>query len=91
MSAAVTMKPFDQSVSSDVGDLWQDAVLGTGTFTGGLLLGSGEAGTINVMIKPSASQIGKVVRGFIYVDTFNGVVGTGDEVVRIPYAYTVVK
>jgi len=91
MSASAVIKPFDQAVSSDQGDIWADSVLGTSTFTGGLLLASGEAGTINVTIKPSASQIGKTVRGFIYIDTFNGVVGTGDQVVRIPYAYTVVK
>lgn len=89
--ATVTTRKFDTAVSSDVGDLWQDVTLGTGTFTGGLLLGSGEAGSIQATIQPSAADIGKVIRGFIYVDTFNGVVGTGDEVVRIPYAYTVVK
>jgi hypothetical protein len=32
-----------------------------------------------------------VVRGTIYIDTFNGTVQTGDEVVALPYAYTVVK
>jgi len=44
-----------------------------------------------VTITPEASQIGRVVRGAIYVDTFNGTVQTGDEVVAFPYAYTVVK
>jgi hypothetical protein len=34
--------------------------------------------------------VGTTVRGFIYIDTFNGVVQTGDEVVSIPYSYTVV-
>ena len=29
--------------------------------------------------------------GFIYVDTFSLVVTTGDEVVSIPYSYTVTK
>ena len=51
----------------------------------------GEAGTITLSIKPSASDVGKTVSGFIYIDTFNPNVGTGDEVVRIPYAYTVEK
>jgi hypothetical protein len=91
MLASVTTRKFDVAVSSDAGDFWQDAVLGTTSFAGGLLLGSGEAGEIHATIKPSTADIGKVITGFIYVDTFNGVVGTGDEVIRIPYAYTVEK
>jgi len=91
MLASVVTRKFDAAVSSDAGDFWQDVTLGSSTFQGGLLLGSGEAGNIHVTIKPSATDVGKVIRGFIYVDTFNGVVGTGDEVVRIPYAYTVEK
>jgi ABC-type molybdate transport system permease subunit len=56
-----------------------------------LVLGPGATGTINVTITPTAAQIGQVVRGVIYVDTFNGTVQTGDEVVALPYAYTVVR
>ena len=55
------------------------------------MLGPGATGTINVTITPEPSQIGQVVRGVIYVDTFNGTVNTGDEVVALPYAYTVVR
>jgi hypothetical protein len=33
--------------------------------------------------------VGKTVTGFVYVDTYNGNVATGDEVVAIPYSYTV--
>jgi hypothetical protein len=90
MTALATMKKFDTTVAADSGDLWADATLGTNTFNP-LVLGSGEVGTITLKIKPSASQVGKSVTGFIYIDTFNPVVGTGDEVVRIPYAYTVIK
>jgi len=36
-------------------------------------------------------QVGKTVRGFLYIDTFNSTVETGDEVYRIPYSYTVTK
>jgi hypothetical protein len=42
-----------------------------------------------VTIAPSTSDVGKTVTGYLYIDTFNGVVGTGDEVVRLPYTYTV--
>jgi hypothetical protein len=88
-SVVAQLKAFDAAVTADSGDLWQDVTFGTSTFNP-LVLGPGATGTINVTITPQASQIGTVVRGFIYVDTFNGTVGTGDEVVRIPYAYKVV-
>jgi Subtilase family/Peptidase inhibitor I9 len=90
MTALATTKKFDTTVAADSGDLWADVTLGTNTFNP-LILGSGEAGTITLSIKPSASEVGKTVSGFIYIDTFNPNVGTGDEVVRIPYAYTVEK
>jgi hypothetical protein len=90
MTALATIHKFDGAVSADSGDLWADVTLGTNTFNP-LVLGSGEAGKITLSIKPSASEVGKTVSGFIYIDTFNPNVGTGDEVVRIPYTYTVVK
>lgn len=90
-TALVTTQKFDSAVSSDTGDIWADYALGTDTFKGGLLLGSGEAGVISLNIQPSASDVGKTIHGSIYILTFNGGVGTGDEVVRIPYSYTVVK
>ena len=77
-------------VASDAGDIWADLTLGTNTFNP-LVLASGTGGVINVTITPSKSDVGKTVKGYIYVDTFNPVVGTGDEVVRIPYTYTVTE
>jgi hypothetical protein len=44
---------------------------------------------INVTITPDPTQVGKTVSGFLYIDTFNLAALTGDEVVRIPYSYTV--
>jgi hypothetical protein len=90
MTALATTKKFDGTVSADSGDLWADVVLGTNTFNP-LILGSGEEGTITLSIKPTASEVGKTVTGYIFIDTFNPNVGTGDEVVAIPYAYTVEK
>jgi hypothetical protein len=53
------------------------------------VLTPGQSGTIHVTITPNPTQVGTTVRGFIYVDTFNPTVQTGDEVVRIPYSYTI--
>ena len=83
-------EPFDAAVSADSGDIWADLVLNTNTFNP-LVLAPGATGTINVTITPDPTMIGKTVTGFIYVDTFSPVVTTGDEVVRIPYSYTVTQ
>ena len=88
-SAIVRLKPFDAAVSADSGDLWSDITFGTNTYNP-LVLAPGQTGTIHVTITPNPAQIGTTVRGSIYIDTFNGTVQTGDEVVRLPYSYTIV-
>lgn len=90
MSALATIKKFDTTITSDTGDAWAAFTTGTGTVNP-LVLGPGESGQITLKIQPSASDVGKFVTGFVYIDTFNSTVGTGDEVVRIPYSYTVVE
>jgi hypothetical protein len=88
MAAQATIQPFDTTVSADSGDIWADQTLGTNTFNP-LVLAPGTGGTITLTIQPTASEIGSVVTGFIYLDTYNSIVETGDEVVQIPYSYTV--
>jgi hypothetical protein len=86
--ASVLMKPFDPTMIGDSGDVWQDLTFGTNTFNP-LVLAPGQTGTIKLTITPDRSQVGKTVTGYIYLDTFNNTVFTGDEVARIPYTYTV--
>jgi hypothetical protein len=87
-SAVVLMQEFDSAAAADSGDLWADLTLNTNTFNP-LVLAPGATGTINLVITPDPAQVGKTVTGFVYIDTFNPNVSTGDEVVRIPYSYTV--
>jgi hypothetical protein len=89
-TAFLQLKPFDSTISSDYGDWWSDVTYGTSTYTTGLVLTPGNTGTIHLTITPSATQIGTTVRGWVYVDTFNSTVQTGDEVVALPYSYTIV-
>ena len=90
-SVVAQLKRFDASLSSDYGDVWADMTFGTSTYTTGLVLGPGQSGTIHVTITPNPADVGKTVRGFIFIDTYNSTVATGDEVYRIPYSYTVSK
>jgi Subtilase family len=88
MSAFAQMHPFDTAFAADSGDVWADLTLGTNTFSP-LVLASGQGGAITVTIKPDASKVGETIYGYVYVDTYNPIVGTGDEVIRFHYAYTV--
>ena len=87
-AAFVLMQAFDSTISADSGDAWADLTLSTNTFNP-LVLTPGQSGTINLTITPSKSEVGNTVSGFIYIDTFDFNVFTGDEAVRIPYSYTV--
>ena len=89
-TANALMKPFDGAVASSAGDVWADLTLGTSTFNP-LVLASGGSGAITLTITPSEGDVGKTVSGFLYIDTWNPNTGTGDEVVSIPYSYTVTK
>jgi hypothetical protein len=80
-NAFVVMQPFDNAVSADSGDVWEDLVLGSNTFNP-LQLAPGQSGTINVTFTPQAAQVGTTVNGFLYIDTFNLGLLTGDEVVH---------
>ncbi|MDR3416470.1 MAG: S8 family serine peptidase [Nevskia sp.] len=87
-AAVALMQPFDPTVSATSGDVWADLVLGTNTFNP-VTVAAGGTATIQVTFKPAASQVGKVVSGYLYIDTFNLGVLSGDEVVRIPYSFSV--
>jgi Subtilase family len=86
--AKVTLLEFDPAISSDSGDFWADQTLGTSTYNP-LILAPGESGTIHATINPDPSRVGQVVQGYLFIDTYNPLVTTGDEVVRLPYSYTI--
>ena len=48
----------------------------------------GETATITVTITPTAAK-GTVVHGHLYIDTFSQVTFSGDELIDLPYTYTV--
>lgn len=94
VSATAHGKLFDTRVTSSTGDFWTDGPTTrdkTGAITGGvdpLSLLPGEAGTINLTITPTGNP-GDVVRGTVYIDSYDDFLGSGDELIALPYSYTV--
>ncbi|UWE10319.1 S8 family serine peptidase [Actinacidiphila bryophytorum] len=79
---------FDPSVTSSTGDPWLAAVSTAPAAVSPLSLNAGSTGTITVTITPSAPK-GTVVSGRLYVHELNPVAGTGNELIALPYTYTV--
>jgi hypothetical protein len=79
--------PFDSAISSTTGDVWAQTVNASAPYTP-LTLAPGQSGTITLTITPNAPK-GTVVSGFIAVDTFDQATSSGDELINIPYSYTV--
>ncbi len=90
-SANITMvaftNPFDSAISASTGDIWAQTVNASAPYTP-MTLDPGQSGTITLTITPNAPK-GTVVRGFIAVDTYNQATSSGDELMNIPYTYTV--
>ena len=91
-SASVLTQPFDSTVTSDVGDLWQGAVDPNAKF-GILTIGPGKSAVINVTVTPTGPA-SSTVTGTLYVDDLAAIQFpsdnlTGSEVAAIPYSYTV--
>ena len=87
LAAVANANLFDPSVFSSTGDVWAQSVNAGAPYTP-LSIGPGNSGTINLTIIPTASK-GRVVHGFIAVDTFNLASLSGDELTVIPYTYKV--
>jgi hypothetical protein len=87
LAAVANTNPFDSAVSASSGDVWAQSVNASAPYTP-LTLAPGQSGTITLTITPNAPK-GTVVHGFAAVDTFNLFTDGGDELINIPYTYTV--
>ncbi|HEX3649254.1 MAG TPA: S8 family serine peptidase, partial [Pseudonocardiaceae bacterium] len=85
LSLTAHMRPFDTAVTSGTGDFWLTAV--GGSAGNAVFIPAGGTATIPVTITPTAKS-GTVVRGTLYVDTWNNLFGQGSELAGIPYSYT---
>jgi hypothetical protein len=94
MTLTATTKAFDTSITTAGGDLWLTALDGNvlNTFSA-VLVNPGQTVTVPVTLTPAGAS-GTVVSGTLYIDSFvNGLPPysqlTGDEVLAIPYTYTI--
>jgi subtilisin family serine protease len=87
LAAVANTNPFDSAVTSTSGDVWAQSVNASAPYSP-LTLDPGQSGTITLTFTPNAPK-GTVVHGFIGVDTLNLFSASGDELVNIPYSYTV--
>ena len=87
LAAVANTNEFDSAVSSTSGDVWAQSVDPNAPYSP-LTLAPGQTGTITLTITPNAKK-GKVVHGFIGVDTLNLATASGDELINIPYDYKV--
>jgi hypothetical protein len=85
ISMTAHTQPFDTGASPSTGDYWLTAVGGApGT---AVFIPAGGTANLTLTLKPTATP-GTVVRGVVYVDTRNNIVGQGSELTGIPYTYT---
>jgi hypothetical protein len=88
LAAVANTNPFDAAVTSTSGDAWAQSVDANAPRYTPVTLDPGQTGTVTLTITPSAPK-GTVVRGFIGLDTLNLATASGDELINIPYTYTV--
>jgi Subtilase family len=86
VSLSATTQQFDPWVSSETGDYWQRAI--NGPVAAPVFVTPGLSRSIKITFMPTA-PVSTVVRGTVYVDTFNPLAGQGSELIGIPYSYTV--
>ena len=93
LGAVAVTQQFDAAIDPSTGDEYALLTGQQSRSYAPLTLASGATGTITLTITPNA-PVGTVVRGVLYIDTLatsGGVpiTNSGDEMVAIPYAYTV--
>jgi hypothetical protein len=87
LAAVANTNRFDSAVSASSGDAWAESVNPSAAYTP-VSIGRGQTRTITLTFTPNAPK-GTVVRGFIGVDTFSLATFAGDQLINIPYSYTV--
>ena len=85
-------EPFAHRADTDVIVIMHDQISSVPPARSGMSARASALASAQVPVLSELQQVGvgKVVTGSLYIDTYNLAVGTGDEVVRVPYSDTVV-
>ncbi|MDQ1465013.1 MAG: hypothetical protein QOC73_1954, partial [Actinomycetota bacterium] len=87
-TATAHTRPFDATVTSTSGDPLLADVNPAAPAATPVSVEVGANGTITVTFTPSGTS-GTVVHGLLFLDTFDAVTGSPNEVAVIPYTYTI--
>jgi hypothetical protein len=89
-TATAHTRPFDTTVTSTSGDPLLGDVNSAAPAATPVSVEVGASGTITVTFTPSGSP-GTIVQGLLFLDTFDSVTGSTNEVAVIPYMYKIGK
>jgi len=81
-------RAFDLDASPSTGDVWKNVVDPNDPGFDLLTVAPGKKGTMTLTITPSGRK-GRTVRGTLYVDAFSNALAFGNELLAIPYEYSV--
>jgi hypothetical protein len=81
-------RDFDGDVETSTGDLYQQTVDPNAADYTPVTVQPGKTGTLKATITPSGRS-GRTVRGTLFLDSFSEWLTNGNEVLAIPYEYTV--
>jgi hypothetical protein len=84
----VHTRGFDFNTNPKSGDIWQQTVDPNAGPFNPVTVKPGKTGNLKVTITPSGRS-GRVVRGTLFVDAWSDFLGFGNELVALPYEYTV--
>lgn len=87
-SATAHTRLFDRAVTSSTGDVLLPYVDATAPQATPVTVAPGANGEVTVTVTPTA-PVGTVVRGVLFLDTYDAVTGSTDEVAAIPYSYRI--
>ncbi|MGH8889983.1 MAG: S8 family serine peptidase [Acidothermaceae bacterium] len=87
-TATAHTRPFDANLTSTSGDPLLADVDASAPAATPVHVAVGEHGSIKVTITPTGNS-GDVVQGILYLDTWDAVTGSTNEIAAIPYSYTI--
>jgi len=81
-------RAFDLDASPSTGDVWETVVDPNAPGFDLVTVDPGKKGTMTLTVTPSGRK-GRTVRGTLYVDAFSNALAFGNELLAIPYEYSV--